>query len=226
WHPDARRVVITFRGELYVAAAVGAPQKIDGPSHVSLAGFLAHARTLAFVRDGNLWTAEVWSADIAAPRALTTLAAPDVVVEGYAWAPDSRQLAFVERDTRNVPKRLIPDYLTPETTTGNAVRAVPGEPSEGRRLGVIGLADRRLRWMDLGPTAADQIFAYEWAPGSRAIAVDKSDVFVKDRRIVVADASTGKTAEWYRKQNPGNVTAQWSVGWAPNGRGLYALSDR
>ena len=80
--------------------------------------------------------------------------------------------------------------------------------------------------MDLEANPSDQIFAYEWAPDSRALAVDKSDVFVKDRRILVADPASGKSREWYRERNPENVTAQWSVAWAPDGRGLYALSDR
>src|SRR5439155_16280413 len=166
-------------------------------------------RMLAFVRDANLWSTDVSAGGVGTARALTTLAAPDVVVESYAWAPDSRQIAFVERDTRAVPKRLIPDYLTPETTTRAVARAVPGEPSEGRRLGVVGVTDGRVRWMDLGPTPNDQIFAYEWAPDSRALAVDKRDVFVKERRITVVDSSTGNGTEWYREQNPENVTAQW-----------------
>src|SRR5262249_27309651 len=58
------------------------------------------------------------------------------------------------------------------------------------------------------------------------LAVDKSDVFVKDRRVLVVDAATGNTQDWYREHNPENVTAQWSVAWAPDGRAMYALSDR
>ena len=80
--------------------------------------------------------------------------------------------------------------------------------------------------MDLGVNPLDEIFAYEWAPDGRALAVDKSDVFVKDRRIVVVEPSTGAGREWYREQNPANVTAQWTVRWAPDGRRLYFLSDR
>lgn len=227
WHPDGRRVVLTFHDEFYVAGEGQTPEKIgEGLSHASHARFSPDGRTLAFVRDGNLWSADVSSGAVASARALTALTPPDEVVESYTWAPDSRQLAFVERDARAVPKRLIPDYLTPETTTHAVTRAVPGEPSEGRRLGVVGAAERRVRWMDLGPHLSDQIFAYEWAPDSRALAVDKSDVFVKDRRILAVDPSSGKGREWYREENPENVTAQWSIAWAPDGRGLYALSDR
>jgi hypothetical protein len=45
--------------------------------------------------------------------------------------------------------------------------------------------------MDLGANPLDEIFAYEWAPDGHALAVDKSDVFAKDRRIVVVEPSAG-----------------------------------
>ena len=227
WHPDGRRVLLTFHGDLYLAEAGQPPQKLgDMFARVSGARFSPDGRALAFVREGNLWVADVSGDTIADARALTALATPDDVVENYKWAPDSRQLAFIERDARGVMKRLIPDYLTPETTTRAVVRALPGEPSESCWLRVVAVGDRRVRPMNVGPNPLDEIFAYQWAPDGHALAVDKSDVFVKDRRIIVVEPLTGAVREWYREQNPENVTAQWTVRWAPDGRRLYFLSDR
>jgi dipeptidyl-peptidase-4 len=227
WHPDGRRVLLTFRGDLYFAEAGQPPQRLgDTFAHASAARFSPDGRALALVREGNLWVADVSGDAIVAARPLTALTPPDDLVESYKWAPDSRQLAFIERDARGVTKRLIPDYLTPQTTTRAVVRAVPGEPSESRRLRVVAVGDRRVRPMNLGANRIDEIFAYEWAPDGHALAVDTSDVFVKDRRIIVVEPSTGIAREWYREQNPENVTAQWTVRWAPDGRGLYFLSDR
>lgn len=227
WHPNGRGVLLTFRGALYVAEAGQPPQKLgDTFARVSGARFSPDGRALAFMREGNLWVADVSADTIAAARPLTALTPPDAVVESYKWAPDSRHLAFVERDARGVTKRLIPDYLTPETTARAVVRALPGEPSESRWLRVVAVADRRVRPMNLGPNPLDEIFAYEWAPDGHALAVDKSDVFVKDRRIIVVEPSTGVVREWYREQNAENVTAQWVVRWAPDGHRLYFLSDR
>ena len=72
------------------------------------ARFSPDGRALAFVREGNLWAVDVSGDTIAAARALTALTPPDDVVESYKWAPDGRQLAFVQRDARGVTKRLIP----------------------------------------------------------------------------------------------------------------------
>jgi dipeptidyl-peptidase-4 len=227
WHPDGRRVLLTFRGDLYLAEAGQPPQKLgDAFARASAARFSPDGRTLAFVREGNLWVAAVSGETIAAARPLTALTPPDDLLESYRWAPDSRQLAFIERDARGVTRRLIPDYLTPETTTRAVARALPGEPSESRWLRVVAVDDRRVRPVNLGPNPLDEIFAYEWAPDGHALAVDKSDVFVKDRRIVVVEPSTGVVREWHREQNPENVTAQWTVRWAPDGHRLYFLSDR
>jgi len=226
WHPDGERVLLTFRGDLYVAQPNQPPRRVgDAFTHVSRVQFSPDGRFVAFLREGNLWLAD-GGLGAGAPAALTALTPPDDVVETYSWSPDGRQLAFVERDARAVTKRLIPDYLTPETTTHAVVRAIPGESSETRRIGTIAVADRRIRWMNLGGQPSDDVFACEWSPDSRSLAVDTSDVFVKDRRILVVDAATARPQEWYRERNPENVTAQWSVAWAPEGKGLYALSDR
>jgi dipeptidyl-peptidase-4 len=227
WHPDGRRVLLTFRGDLYFVEAGQPPRRLgDAFARATATQFSPDGRALAFVREGNLWAADVSGDTIADARALTALTPPDDVVESYKWAPDGRQLAFVERDERGVAKRLIPDYLTPETTTRAVARALPGEPSESRWLRVVTAGDRHVRAMDLGPNPLDDIFDYEWAPDGYALAVDKSDVFAKDRRIVVVEPSGGVAREWYREQNPANVTAQWTVRWAPDGRRLYFLSDR
>lgn len=227
WHPDGRRVLLTFRGDLYLAEPGQPPRRLgDRFARVSNARFSPDGRALAFVGGGNLWVADVSDDMITAVRPLSALTPPDDLIESYKWAPDSRQLAFIERDARGVTKRLIPDYLTPETTTRAVVRAMPGEPSESRWLRVVAVGDRRVRTMNLGPNPLDEIFAYEWAPDGHALAVDTSDVFVKDRHIVVVDPSTGVAREWYRERNPENVTAQWALRWAPDGRRLYFLSDR
>src|SRR5262249_51546933 len=66
----------------------------------------------------------------------------------------------------------------------------------------------------------------EWAPDSRALAVDKSDVFVKDRRGLVVGAPHGAAQGGDGERHPADVTPQWSVAWAPGGDGVFALSAR
>ncbi|MFN7531483.1 MAG: S9 family peptidase, partial [Gemmatimonas sp.] len=63
-------------------------------------------------------------------------------------------------------------------------------------------------------------------PRGESLLIDKSDVFVKDRRLLVADVATGATRLLVREQEANNVSAEWRAAWAPDGRSVYFTSDR
>ena len=60
----------------------------------------------------------------------------------------------------------------------------------------------------------------------RRLLVDRSDLYVKSRRILLVDAGGSGVSELYREDDALNVTAYWQAEWAPDGRGIYFLSDR
>ena len=225
WHPDGKRLLVAFRGNLYLTAVGGSPQPFpDEPRSKSRAQFSPDGR-VAFLSGGDLYVADAAN-PASTMRRLTTIAGDGIAIESFTWSPDGQSIAFVEDDVRRVRRRVFPDYLPDETTTTQVPRPLPGEESRSRRLGVIALAGGSPRWMDLGPNRLDEIFSYSFSPDSRTVLVDKSDVFVKDRRILLIDAAGGTARELYREQNPNNVQAQWAAEWAPDGQGVYFLSDR
>jgi dipeptidyl-peptidase 4 len=227
WHPDGTRLLVTFRGNMYVVpAAGGEPQAFPAePGNKSRAQFSPDGRSVAFVSGGDLFVAE-GALPPTGVRRVTKVAADGVRIDRFAWSPDGSSIAFVEEDVRRVRRRVIPDYLPDETATTEVPRALPGEESASRRLGVVPLQSGEPRWMDLGPNRLDEIFTFSFAPDGRSLLVDKSDVYVKDRRLLIVDAAAGTSRELYREQNPNNVQAQWEAAWAPDGRGVYFLSDR
>jgi dipeptidyl-peptidase-4 len=82
------------------------------------------------------------------------------------------------------------------------------------------------RWLDLGGEPTDIFFSSAFSPRGESLLIDKSDVFVKDRRLLVADVATGTTRLLVREQEPNNVSAEWRAAWAPDGRSVYFTSDR
>ena len=227
WHPDGTRLLVTFRGNLYVVPADGGePQAFPAePRAKSRAQFSPDGRAVAFVSGVDLFVAEN-TLPPPSVRRLTKVAAEGVRIDRFAWSPDGQSIAFVEEDVRRVRRRVIPDYLPDEATTTEVPRALPGEEAASRRLGVVSLKSGEPRWMDLGANPLDEIFSFSFSPDGQSLLVDTSDVYVKDRRLLLVDPTSGTPRELYREQNPANVQAQWEAAWAPDGRGIYFLSDR
>ncbi len=82
-----------------------------------------------------------------------------------------------------------------------------------------------MRWADLGGDPLDLFFGIAWSPDSKTVLVDKSDLYIKDRRLFLVDPVTG-TKLLLRETDPKNVTAEWWSDWAPDGHEIYFTSDR
>jgi dipeptidyl-peptidase-4 len=227
WHPDGQRVLFSFRGDLWVVRPGAEPVRftnIPGPKQRPT--FSADGRRFAWLSRGDLWTAPVLGDSLGAPQRVTELAAGAKGVEGFAWSPDGRTFAIVETDRAAIPMRGIPDYLGQETVLRETRRNYPGEPSESRRLGMVAADGGTVRWVDLGPDPLDLIFTYAWSPQSDRLLVDKSDLFVKDRRILLLDAATAQARVLVQERDSLNVTAEWRTAWSADGRSVYFTSDR
>ena len=227
WHPDGRRLLYAMQGSLWFVTPGGEPVRVVAPpGAMQRPTFDPAGARLAFVREGDLWVATVRGDTLSAPRRLTTLSRAGIGVEDFTWAQDGRTLAVIETDRTPIRTRLIPDYLPDEATATPVRRAMPGEASEHRRLGFVADTGGAPRWLDLGGEPTDILFTWAFSPRGDALLVDKSDVFVKDRRVLVADVATGATRLLVREQEADNVSAEWRAAWAPDGRSVYFTSDR
>ena len=243
WHPDGERLLVTFRGDLWTAAmptpgGAGPVRRLtETRSAESRAAFAPGSDQVrvAFVRDGDLHVAALAGDTLAQARRLTQLARDGVAVEAFAWSPDATRLMVVETDRTEIRTRGIPDYLGDETTMPVVRRAMPGEPSEVRRVGIVGADGGEVRWLALGGDRYDVLHGWQWSPNGAQLALDVSDVFVKHRRILVASAAPGdreRTAAQsavrtlVEERDSANVSAEWQLAWGPDGRGLYFTSDR
>jgi len=150
----------------------------------------------------------------------------DVMIDTLKVSPDGRQVAFIETDLRPIRERVLPDYLTDETSTSTIRRAFPGEPSEHYRVGVVSLAGGAPVWMALEGNPEDLVFSISWSPDGQTLLVDRADLYIKHRWIRLLNPKDGQGRTFYEERDEHNVTAEWWADWAADGRSLYLTSDR
>jgi dipeptidyl-peptidase 4 len=231
WLPDNQRLIAQFRGDLWLIAVGATPRQLTrtpgAESRLSVASAKGGAGArLAFLRGGEAWVATLAGDSLVDERQVTQSVRGGVNIESALWSPDGTRLAVVEVDRAGIASRGIPDYLGEATVMPMIRRAFPGEDSEHRRIGIVALDGTPTRWLALGGNATDVLHGIAWHPSGTQLAIDMSDVFVKDRRIVIADVATAAVRTLVREQEPANVSAEWQLAWATDGRGIYFTSDR
>jgi dipeptidyl-peptidase 4 len=225
WAPDGRHLLFILHGKLYQVLPGQTPQALTAAESVSDVAASIDGAAIAYLASGELRVIDLGK-EHSAQRRVHAPGRPDVAVESFVWSGDGKRLAFVEADASRVPTRGIPDYLGEESRLVEVKRALPGEPSALRRLGVVAADGSGQQWMDLGDNLLDQIFTVRWSPDDSKLLVDKSDLYIKDRRLLILDADSGKSQSLLQEADAHNVTAEWWADWAPDGKGIYFTSDR
>ncbi len=226
WEADGRHLLLSLHGSLYRVLPGEAPQKLDaGEGEVSDPAVAPRSGQVAY-RCGDDLCVMSPPIGMSAARKVFVTGRAKVTVEEFHWSLDGTKIAFIETDSSQVRTRAIPDYLETETRLNTVIRPFPGEASELRRVGILDLKSQTVRWAEIGRDPMDSIFSIAWSPDSRHLLVDKSDLYIKDRRLLLVDAQTGQSSVLVHEVDPRNVTAEWWADFSPNGRGIYFISDR
>ena len=226
WSPDKLRLLFVFKGRLNAVRPGEKPTPLIDRTDVSAVKAASKGNKIAFRAGADFFVATIDGADARASN-IRKIGNGPFEVEDFYWSDNGNSLAFIQADDSQMPRRGIPDYLDDETTLRMVKRPFPGEPSARRRLGFLSMnSQAAIRWADLGANPMDLIFNVAWSPDSKTVLVDKSDLYIKDRRLLLVDPATGRSSLLLREADPHNVTAEWWADWAPDGRGVYFTSDR
>jgi dipeptidyl-peptidase-4 len=231
WAPDGRHMLFLLHGQLFEVEPGKQPHRIaetlqDVAAVVPAAANAKNEGNVAVMTEGgDLWVIRFAGATAALQRVYTA-PTKDVGAEEVHWSNDGTRIALIESDRSRMPVRGIPNYLSDETTLVQVKRPFPGEPSELRRLGVVSALGGDIKWTALDGEPMDLIFGVSWSPDDRSLLVDRSDLYIKDRRLLTVDSNTGQCTVLLRERDAKNVTAEWWSDWAPDGKGVYFTSDR
>jgi dipeptidyl-peptidase-4 len=194
---------------VYEFAADRAARLTTTPEVEEHVSFSPDGRTVAFVRNQNLYAVNVATA---VERALTSDGAPrvfngklDWVYEeeiygrglnrAYWWSPDSASIAFLRLDDQPVPRFTVVDDVPYEQSVEQWDYPQAGAPNPLATLGVVRVSEGPARMIDTDryPPADRLIVGVAWTPDSREV------VYLVQNRIqtfvdmLAADAATLST---------------------------------
>jgi dipeptidyl-peptidase-4 len=205
WFPDGKRLLVSEAGDLFLfdaasrkweqltrTARAEADPKLspDGSRVAFRAGHELYTMEVASRKVTRLThdaTATRWNGELdwVYPEELQ-------IPTAYWWSPDSRRIAYLQFDVGNLmlyphagltELRPVPESQRyPQAGTSNAVV----------RLGVVGAAGGKTRWLEFPRGAESLIARVTWLPGSASLAVHLLSRVQDQLTVLEVPAGTGK----------------------------------
>jgi dipeptidyl-peptidase-4 len=214
WLADGKTLLVPYAGDVFtvdvatgtVHALVRTPEEEEECAEASPDG-----RRVAFVRGGDLYVVDVASGR----ETRLTTSGSDALLNGrldwvyeeelgsrqgqaFAWAPDSRAIAYLQLDQSRVPTFPIVDFLPVRNEVAWQRYPTAGAPNAVVRLGVVGIGkdgspgpERLLSFEPDDVYVAPQL---SWTPDSRGLAfqlLDRAQDRLDLRLVAVPDSPAG-----------------------------------
>jgi dipeptidyl-peptidase-4 len=147
------------------------------------ATFSPDGRSVAFIKDNNIYVTDVSSPD---ERALTVDGSADLLhgkldwvyseelygrgdYRGYWWSPDSSQIAFIQLNEKAVPEYTLVDDIPYRPLIERWDYPKAGDPNPLAKLGVVAISGSPVTWIDTAKYEDFLIVSVGWAPDSRSV---------------------------------------------------------
>ncbi|HID77116.1 MAG TPA: S9 family peptidase, partial [Planctomycetaceae bacterium] len=208
------------------------------PSTLMFAKFSPDGRYVAYVHDNDLYLEDLRDGGI---QALTTSGSDTVINgtfdwvyeeelklrDGFVWSPDSRRIAYWQIDTRGVRRFVLvnnTDGLYPKLKWFAYPKA--GQRNPRCRVGVLDIAARRTRWLEVPGDPRDNYLArMQWA-GPRKVLLQQLNRLQNANRVMLADACSGQVKTLFVERDEAWVDVHDELFWLDDGRRFTWMSER
>ena len=239
--PGADRLLLDLASDLFVWSFDDETltRLTRGPEAEELARFAPNGRRVAFVRDADLYVVDASGDELR----LTTDGGENTLngkldwvyqeeiygrgnYQAHWWSPDSRLVAFLQTDERDVPRFTVVDHVPFRPPLEVYPYPKAGDPNPRVRLGVAKASGAGISWIDPGLYGHDEILIV-----NVAFSPD-GDVWyqIQDRRQTFldlhrADPETGKSERVLREETHAWVNVLGPPRFLEDG-GFLWLSER
>ena len=157
---------------------------------------------------------------------------PDVEIGGadwgdtaaYAWSADSKFIAVHYVDRRNVRRFPIPYYLTPDASLNELRRASPGDINELRTVGILDVATRSLRLLELPNPSSSHIVGFAWSPKGPLL-IDRETDDCVDRSLTLFDPRAQTLRNVWADHGDTRIFNAVASAWHPDGVRILLTGD-
>lgn len=210
WSPDSRHLLFDANGSLhYYDLETGQSRNLQtshlaidpkfSPDGKNVSYVVAHGLFVRSVRDSADHAVALDNlADVPGDSNAILNAEVDWLYEeelgvrsNYFWSPDSRQLAFLQTDLRNVPTHPVTDYIPRHATALMEKYPLVGDPLPVVRLGIVARTGGRIRWINLDTNDA-YVPRFGWVD-SRTLYATVLDRKQEKVDLYFIDAVSGRT---------------------------------
>ena len=247
WNADHSAAVMTISNDLYHldrqgADDVRARRLTRDPAEEKMPAFSPDGRTVAFVRDYDLFVADVdtgreWALTEGGDGVELLNGELDWVYQeeiygrgnfkGFWWSPDSARLAYLQTDESPVQAFTVVDHLPYRLGLEHTNYPKAGDRNPLVRLGVVPAAGGETTWVDLGRyTPTDMlVVSVGWAPGGDEVVFQVQNREQTWLDLNLADPAGGGMSPPLPRDHPGLGLRQRRPRWLEDGTFLW-LSER
>ncbi|MFA6235093.1 MAG: S9 family peptidase [Bacteroidota bacterium] len=115
------------------------------------------------------------------------------IVDGWQWSPDSRHIAFWQEDERQVPEFTLTNFMPLYYDFVRIRYPKPGDQNPIEKIGVIDVASKDVRWMDIGEETDIYVPRIQWTRDPATLCIYRMNRKQNELEFLFADIASGKT---------------------------------
>jgi dipeptidyl-peptidase-4 len=224
-NPAGDALLLTAGDDLWVwRIASSSLRRLTGDAgEEEQAAWSPDGKSVAFVRANDLFVVD---GEGRRERRLTTDGSPDRLnalldwvyqeeiygrgtFRAFWWSPDSRSLAVLQLDERDVPKYPLVDDIVERPDVEWQRYPRPGDPLPGVKLGVVPAVGGEVRWTDLSSYARPILLVrVAWTPDSSEVYYQLQNRQQTWLDLLAAPRGGGKPRKLLHEETPAFVSAQ------------------